>query len=91
MSAKALSWFKGRGISEETLKALKVTEGLEWMPQKEGQANTIQFNYYRGGELLNTKFRTGDKCFKLVSGAELLPYNIDGIKGTKEVIITRAK
>jgi twinkle protein len=91
MGAKALSWFKGRGISEETLKSLKVTEGLEWMPQKEGQANTVQFNYYRDGELLNTKFRTGDKCFKLVSGAELLPYNIDGIKGTKEVIITEGE
>jgi twinkle protein len=87
ISDKAKAWFKGRGISEETLLALKVTEGSEWMPQKNGQANTIQFNYYHNGELVNTKFRTGDKCFKLVSGAELLPYNIDAIKGQKECII----
>ena len=91
LSEKALKWFKGRGIIEETLKALKVTEGLEWMPQKNGNANTVQFNYYRNGELVNTKFRTGDKCFKLVSGAELLPYNIDGVKGTKEAIITEGE
>lgn len=91
MSAKALAWFKGRGISEETLLATKVTEGLEWMPQKNGQANTVQFNYYHNGELVNTKFRTGDKCFKLVSGAELLPYNIDAIKGQKECIITEGE
>ena len=91
MSAKALAWFKGRGISEETLLAMKVTEGLEWMPQKNGQANTVQFNYYHNGELVNTKFRTGDKCFKLVSGAELLPYNIDAIKGQKECIITEGE
>jgi twinkle protein len=91
ISTKALSWFKGRGISEETLKALKVTEGLEWMPQKNGNVNTVQFNYYRNGELVNTKFRTGDKCFKLVSGAELIPYNIDGIKGTQEAIITEGE
>ena len=91
MSAKALAWFKGRGISEETLLALKVTEGSEWMPQKNGQANTVQFNYYHNGELVNTKFRTGDKCFKLVSGAELLPYNIDSIKGQKECIITEGE
>ena len=91
MSAKALAWFKGRGISEETLLAMKVTEGLEWMPQKNGKANTVQFNYYHNGELVNTKFRTGDKCFKLVSGAELLPYNIDAIKGQKECIITEGE
>lgn len=91
MSAKALAWFKSRGISEETLLALKVTEGLEWMPQKNGQANTVQFNYYHNGELVNTKFRTGDKCFKLCSGAELLPYNIDAIKGQKECIITEGE
>lgn len=91
MSAKALAWFKSRGISEETVLALKITEGLEWMPQKQGQANTVQFNYYHNGELVNTKFRTGDKCFKLCSGAELLPYNIDAIKGQKECIITEGE
>lgn len=91
MSAKALAWFKSRGISEQTLLALKVTEGQEWMPQKQGQANTVQFNYFRDGELVNTKFRTGDKCFKLVSGAELLPYNIDAIKESRECIITEGE
>ena len=91
MSAKALAWFKGRGISEATLLAMKVTEGLEFMPQNNAQSNTVQFNYYKDGELLNTKFRTGDKKFKMVSGAELLPYNIDAIKGTKECIITEGE
>lgn len=91
MSAKALAWFSSRGISEKTLLALKITEGLEWMPQKQGQANTVQFNYYHNDELVNTKFRTGDKCFKLCSGAELLPYNIDSIKGQKECIITEGE
>lgn len=91
LSDKALAWFKGRGISKETLTACKVTEGMEWMPQKNGQANTVQFNYYLNGELINTKFRTGDKCFKLCSGAQLIPYNIDAIKGQKECIITEGE
>ena len=91
MGEKALAWFAGRGISQLTLEALKVTEGMEWMPQKNGQANTVQFNYYRDGQLINTKFRTGDKCFKLCSGAELIPYNIDAIKGQKECIITEGE
>lgn len=92
MSDKALKWFAGRGISRATVEAMRITEGLEPMPQKEGQKwNTVQFNYYKNGELVNTKFRTGDKCFKMVTGAELLPYNIDGIKGTKECIITEGE
>lgn len=91
MSDRAVAWFQSRGISAATLQAMKVTEGSEWMPQKQGQANTVQFNYYHDGELVNTKFRTGDKCFKMVSGAELLPYNIDGIKGCKECIITEGE
>lgn len=91
MGERALAWFAGRGISQATLEALKVTEGMEWMPQKNGQANTVQFNYYKDGILINTKYRTGDKCFKMVSGAELLPYNIDAIKDTTECIITEGE
>lgn len=91
LSERALAWFKSRGISAQTVQAMKITEGSEWMPQKNGQANTVQFNYFKNGELVNTKFRTGDKCFKLCSGAELLPYNIDAIKGKNECIITEGE
>lgn len=91
MSEKALKWFQSRGISEATLLAMRVTEGEEWMPQKNVKINTVQFNYYLNGELINTKFRTGDKCFKLVSGAQLIPYNIDAIKDTPECVITEGE
>ena len=91
LSDKAIAWFKSRGISVDTLTACKVTEGMEWMPQKNKEWNTVQFNYYLNGELINTKFRTGDKCFKLCSGAQLIPYMIDNIKGQKECIITEGE
>lgn len=91
LSDKAIAWFASRGISKATLEACRVTEGQEWMPQKNGNANTVQFNYYLNGELVNTKFRTGDKCFKLVSGARLIPYLIDNIRGEKECIITEGE
>lgn len=91
MSDKALAWFKGRGISKETLDAVKVTEGMEWMPQKGKEFNTVQFNYYLNGELVNVKYRTGDKCFKMVQGARLIPYNIDAIKGEKTCLITEGE
>ena len=91
VGAKALAWFASRGISEQTLRALNVTEGMEWMPQTGKPENTVQFNYYRGEELVNVKYRTGRKEFKLVSGAELLPYNINAIGGTPECVITEGE
>lgn len=91
MSEKALEWFRGRGISRATLEAMKVTEGMEFMPQHNKEMNTVQFNYFKGGELVNTKFRTGDKMFKMCQGAELLPYNIDAIKDTTECVITEGE
>ena len=56
VSTKVEEWFQSRGISKETLKALKVSEGLEFMPQTGKQENTIHFNYFVGGELINIKY-----------------------------------
>lgn len=95
MGERPLAWFAGRGISRQTLEAMRVTDGVEWMPQKEkrpsGKVNTVQFNFYRDGELVNIKYRSGDKAFRLCKGAELIPYNIDAIKGTPECIITEGE
>jgi len=91
LSEKVVKYFAGRGISLQTLQLMGVTEGLEWMPQKSAEANTIQFNYYLSGEHVNTKFRTADKHFKLTSGAELLPYNIDAIFGASTAIVTEGE
>jgi twinkle protein len=45
-SSKVVEWFATRGISEQTLNDLKVTEGQEFMPQTAKQENVINFNYY---------------------------------------------
>lgn len=87
LSVPLVKWFEGRGINQSTLIKMKITEGLEFMPQEGKEMNTIQFNYFHNGELLNVKYRTGNKRFKLVKDAELIPYNIDAIFGEKECII----
>src|ERR1019366_1992262 len=87
LSDKLIKWFERRKISQKTLNDLKITEGKEWMPQIEKEANTIQFNYFIGEDLINTKFRDGEKRFKLVAGAELIFYNINSIKNESQVII----
>lgn len=91
LSASVLAWFGSRGIGQATLATAGVTEDNEWMPQTGKIEHTIRFNYLREGALVNVKYRTGAKYFKMVSGAELIPYNIDGIKGSRECIITEGE
>ena len=92
LNENALKWFREeRCISAATLTAMGVTGGVERMPQDNKDYYTIHFNYYKNGELVNVKYRTGNKMFKLVPGAELLPYNIDAIKDTNECIITEGE
>lgn len=74
-----LEWFKGRGISEQTLLDAKITEEIEYMPQCKAKKGCVAFNYYLDDELINVKYRTREKDFKLVSGAQLIPYNINSI------------
>ena len=90
-SKEFLQYFKERGITEKTLMANKVTEGKEFMPQCQEERNTIQFNYYRNNELINIKYRDGDKNFKLVKNAEKILYGLDDIKNQKEVIIVEGE
>lgn len=90
LSNKAVEYFKSRGIGQQVLIDMKITEGLTYMPQKQKECNTVQFNYFRDGELINTKYRTGDKCFKMFSGAELIFYNIDAID-SKEILIVEGE
>lgn len=87
LSQKLINYFSLRGISLDTLKKMGIAEGKEFMPQVNKEMNTVQFPYYLDGELVNIKYRTGDKKFKMVQGAELIPYNIDGIKDTDTAYI----
>ncbi len=86
-----VEWFKARRISQRTLNDMKIGFGQEWMPQAGKEVEAIKFHYYRDGELVNTKFRGRGKIFKLVSGAELIFYNLDGIKDKSEIIIVEGE
>ena len=88
---KVVAWFDSRGISAQTLKDLRVGEGLEYMPQTGKQENTIQFNYYIGNELVNIKYRDGRKNFKLYKGAEKVFYNIDATVGYDTIVIVEGE
>jgi twinkle protein len=91
LSDNVVKWFEGRGIRQEVLKEMKVSQGKEWMPQTQKEEHTIQFNYFRNGELINTKFRTGAKHFKMVKDAELILYNFDAIEGQDKIFIVEGE
>ena len=89
--SKVVEWFKSRGISQKTLADLNVGEGSEYMPQTGKAENTIKFNYFIGGELINIKYRDGRKNFKLYKGAEKVFYNIDSIVGYDSCVIVEGE
>lgn len=95
LSDQCIKWFESRKISQSALNELKIGEGIEWMPQKgkeQGrQINTIQFNYFINNELINTKFRDGNKNFKMFKGAQLVMYNLDSVKNSNSVIIVEGE
>jgi twinkle protein len=91
LSEAAVKWFQTRGISQSTLIQLKITEGMEWMPQVNQERNTIQFNYFRDNKLINVKYRDGAKNFKLAKDAELILYNLDSLKESDVAIIAEGE
>lgn len=77
LTPKAEDWFKGRGISRAVLDRNQV-----------GVVNgQITFPYFRDGELVNVKYRTPDKSFRMEKDAELILYGLDDIKGQAVVLI----
>ena len=71
---KMLSYFKSRGINENTISRFNITQhdnGQSW----------ICFNYFYGAELINIKYRNAKKEFRLEKGCRLIPYNINSIIG----------
>lgn len=92
LSDDVVKWFESRGISQKTLRMAKVSQGLDVMPPKKGdtqweRCKTIHFNYFRNEELVNIKYRTSDKRFKMVTDAEKIMYNVDLWRHDDEVII----
>ena len=90
-ASKVVEWFKTRGISQQTLTDLRISEGPEFMPQTGKTENVIKFNYFMGDQLINVKYRDGRKNFKLYKGAEKVFYNINSIIGYEYCVIVEGE
>lgn len=79
---KVVKWFAERCISIETLEANKI--GYE--------NRSIVYPYFdEKGELVNKKFRTGNKEFRQVAGAKKILYGLHQIQDSKKMIIVEGE
>ena len=87
LTDKAVKYWEGRMISQQTLKELKIYSDHQQMPQFEKPVEVICFPFFRDGELVNVKYRGPNKSFKLTKGAELIWFNFDILIEVDEIII----
>jgi len=85
------SYFTKRAINLDTVKHFKISESVEWMPQDQKEHKVICFNYFMEDDLINIKFKTSDKMFKMVKDAMKIPFNINSIVNQNYVIITEGE
>jgi twinkle protein len=86
-----VEWFLKRNIGQEVLQEMKISHSQIWMPQTESERKVMCFNYFRGGNLINVKYRDSDKNFRMHKDAELILYNFDGINGQETIYITEGE
>lgn len=79
VEGKLEAWFSKRGISAAVLERNQVSLGTSYFPQVEEERGCIQFPYYRGEEVVNVKYRTHDKLFRMAAGAERILYGVNDI------------
>ncbi len=84
LSDKVLTWFKSRGISENTINRLNITQNIDY-------GTWIKFNYFEGAELVNVKSRNAKKEFRLESGCKLILYNLNSLKSAKKCYIVEGE
>ncbi|WDF79555.1 bifunctional DNA primase/helicase [Mucilaginibacter sp. KACC 22773] len=74
-------------IFDKLVKQGKSEDAARAEANQGAKVNTIQFNYFRNGDLINVKYRDAKKNFKLAKNAELIFYNLDAVKDSKECLI----
>lgn len=81
LPANILAYITGRGITPDVIARNKLFN--------DGQQ--ICFPYYVNGELVNVKYRTVDKKFRMTQGARLTFYGLDDCRGQDTVIIVEGE
>ena len=91
MPESGYRWFKKRGIGKAIVDLYGVTVRRHWIPAHRKEVDCIAFPYRRAGEVVNVKYRSGDKHFAQEKGAEKVFFGLDTCEGKTEVIIVEGE
>jgi twinkle protein len=73
-------WFTSRGITPEVMRRNQIGAGKAYFPQVEEERGCVMFPYLRGSEVVNVKYRTRDKLFRMESGCERILYGLNDVE-----------
>lgn len=91
LTEKIVDYFDKRSISKLTLEKFLIHGKEEFMPQTQKKERCIVFPYLRESEIINAKFRDGNKNFRMVKDAELIFFGMQSLKGRHCAIITEGE
>jgi len=75
---KVIEYFTGRGISKATLKQNDIQyQNDVYFPKIDKKTGAICFPYKCNGEVVNVKYRSGDKHFRQETGAQKILFGMD--------------
>ena len=86
LNPAGLAWLGKRGITPEVADRNRISTRVVFMPQVGAEVTALAFPYFRGGEVINVKYRDKEKNFRLESGAERLLYGYDDISETTLIV-----
>jgi len=77
-----VEWFESRGITEPVLRRNQIGAAKVYFPQVEEERACVSYPYLRGTDVVNVKYRTRDKLFRMESGCERVLYGLNDIATT---------
>ena len=66
LGPELLAFFRGRGISEATLKRNRIMQTVRWSKKQHSPRPFAAFPYYQDGKIVNVKYRSAAKEFTQV-------------------------
>jgi twinkle protein len=81
-STSVVTWLGNRGVTPEVISRNGIASGTAYFPQIEEEKPCILFPYFRGGDVINIKYRTKDKLFRMAAGCEQILYGLDDVEET---------
>jgi twinkle protein len=86
-----VSYFAARGIPESILITAGITADYEFSPIVRKKVLAIRFPYLHDGKLVNIKYRSLDKQFWMVKGAQRILYGLDDIASAETMCLVEGE